>query len=190
MATGPGTPPGGIPHRGGIYCSIANKLIASARPPARQCPVGLETPFLLELRPHPHAQEQGRGEDRRADHNNGAEGGGHLQPLGEGLLGRCHELGCQPIRDLVAGGDCGAERVARGLRRLQRNARRDRRVDFAPVDRRADRRDTALSLDVLTLDGPRATEVTSFVTPYSRGPARDRFAIDVLERSGLPARLD
>jgi hypothetical protein len=94
MATGPGTPPGGIPHRGGIYCSIANKLIASARPPARQCPVGLETPFLLELRPHPHALEQGRGEDRRADHNNGAEGGGHLQRLGEGLLGRCHELGC------------------------------------------------------------------------------------------------
>jgi RNA polymerase sigma-70 factor (ECF subfamily) len=49
---------------------------------------------------------------------------------------------------------------------------------------------TALSLDVLTLAGPRASEVTSFVTPHSRGPARDRFAIDVLERFGLPARLD
>jgi RNA polymerase sigma-70 factor (ECF subfamily) len=49
---------------------------------------------------------------------------------------------------------------------------------------------TALSLDVLTLDGPRATEVTSFVTPHSRGPARDQFAIDVLERFGLPARLE
>ncbi len=49
---------------------------------------------------------------------------------------------------------------------------------------------TALSLDVLTLDGPRAREVTSFVTPHSRGLARDRFAIDVLERFGLPTRLD
>jgi RNA polymerase sigma-70 factor (ECF subfamily) len=49
---------------------------------------------------------------------------------------------------------------------------------------------TALSLDVLTLDGPRATDVTSFVTPHSRGPARDRFAADVLERFGLPHRLD
>ncbi|MGH2963129.1 MAG: sigma-70 family RNA polymerase sigma factor [Solirubrobacterales bacterium] len=49
---------------------------------------------------------------------------------------------------------------------------------------------TALSLDVLTLDGPSATEVTSFVTPYTRAPARERFAADVLERFGLPARLD
>jgi RNA polymerase sigma-70 factor (ECF subfamily) len=52
------------------------------------------------------------------------------------------------------------------------------------------RRHTALSLDVLTLDGPRASEVTSFVTPHSRGPARERFASDVLGRFGLPARLD
>jgi RNA polymerase sigma-70 factor (ECF subfamily) len=49
---------------------------------------------------------------------------------------------------------------------------------------------TALSLDVLTLDGTRATEVTSFVTPYTRGPARERFAADVLGRFGLPDRLD
>jgi RNA polymerase sigma-70 factor (ECF subfamily) len=49
---------------------------------------------------------------------------------------------------------------------------------------------TALSLDVLTLDGMRATEVTSFVTPYTRGPARERFAADVFERFGLPNRLD
>ena len=49
---------------------------------------------------------------------------------------------------------------------------------------------TALSLDVLTLDGPRASEVTSFVTPYSRGPARDRFAANVPARFGLPTRLD
>jgi RNA polymerase sigma-70 factor (ECF subfamily) len=48
----------------------------------------------------------------------------------------------------------------------------------------------ALSLDVLTLDGTRATEVTSFVTPYTRGPARERFAADLLERFGLPDRLD
>ena len=49
---------------------------------------------------------------------------------------------------------------------------------------------TALSLDVLTLEGTRATDVTSFVTPYSRGPARERFAADVFERFGLPDRLD
>jgi RNA polymerase sigma-70 factor (ECF subfamily) len=49
---------------------------------------------------------------------------------------------------------------------------------------------TALSLDVLTLDRTRATEVTSFVTPYTSGPARERFAADVLERFGLPDRLD
>jgi hypothetical protein len=49
---------------------------------------------------------------------------------------------------------------------------------------------TTLSLDVLTLDGPRATDVTSFVTPHSRGAARDRFAVDVLERFGLPHSLD
>jgi RNA polymerase sigma-70 factor, ECF subfamily len=48
----------------------------------------------------------------------------------------------------------------------------------------------ALSLDVLTLRGARATEVTSFVTPYTRGPARKLFAADVLERFGLPGRLD
>jgi RNA polymerase sigma-70 factor (ECF subfamily) len=49
---------------------------------------------------------------------------------------------------------------------------------------------TALSLDVLTLEGTRATEVTSFVTPYTQGPARERFAADVLERFGLPGRVD
>jgi RNA polymerase sigma-70 factor, ECF subfamily len=49
---------------------------------------------------------------------------------------------------------------------------------------------TALSLDVLTLEGTQATEVTSFVTPYTRGPARQRFAADVFERFGLPDRLD
>lgn len=49
---------------------------------------------------------------------------------------------------------------------------------------------TALSLGVLTLEGTRASEVTSFVTPYTRGPARERFAAEVFERFGLPDRLD
>jgi RNA polymerase sigma-70 factor, ECF subfamily len=49
---------------------------------------------------------------------------------------------------------------------------------------------TALSLDVLTLEGSRASEVTSFVTPYTRGPARERFGADLVERFGLPDRLD
>lgn len=48
----------------------------------------------------------------------------------------------------------------------------------------------ALSLDVLTLAGERASEVTSFVTPYTRGPARDRFGADVLGRFGLPTRIE
>jgi RNA polymerase sigma-70 factor (ECF subfamily) len=49
---------------------------------------------------------------------------------------------------------------------------------------------TAVSLDVLSLSGAHATEVTSFVTPYTRGAARQRFAADVLERFGLPVRVD
>jgi RNA polymerase sigma-70 factor, ECF subfamily len=49
---------------------------------------------------------------------------------------------------------------------------------------------TPVSLDVLTLDGGEATEVTAFVTPYTKGPARERFAADVFGRFGLPGRLD
>jgi RNA polymerase sigma-70 factor, ECF subfamily len=49
---------------------------------------------------------------------------------------------------------------------------------------------TPLSLDVLTLEGTEAREITSFVTPYTRGPARERFATDIFGRFGLPDRLD
>jgi RNA polymerase sigma-70 factor, ECF subfamily len=49
---------------------------------------------------------------------------------------------------------------------------------------------TALSLDVLTLEGTHATAVTSFVTPYTRGPARERFGADLFGRFGLPDRLE
>jgi RNA polymerase sigma-70 factor, ECF subfamily len=49
---------------------------------------------------------------------------------------------------------------------------------------------TPLSLDVLTLQGATATDVTSFATPHTRGPDRERFATDVFGRFGLPARLD
>ena len=48
---------------------------------------------------------------------------------------------------------------------------------------------TALGLDVLTLDGTQIAEVTSFVTPETRGPARDRFAAEVFARFGLPDRV-
>ena len=46
------------------------------------------------------------------------------------------------------------------------------------------------TLDVLTLDGTRATEVTSFVTPYTWGRAREKFAAEVFGRFGLPARVE
>jgi RNA polymerase sigma-70 factor (ECF subfamily) len=54
----------------------------------------------------------------------------------------------------------------------------------------AQRTHTPLSLDVLTLDDELATDVTSFVTPHTRGPDRQRFAAEVFARFGLPARLD
>jgi hypothetical protein len=47
-----------------------------------------------------------------------------------------------------------------------------------------------LSLDILTLDGTRATAITSFVTPQARGPDRERFAAEVFDRFGLPEQLD
>jgi RNA polymerase sigma-70 factor (ECF subfamily) len=46
---------------------------------------------------------------------------------------------------------------------------------------------TPLSLDVLTLEGTTATDITSFATPHTRGPDRERFATDVFGRFG---RLD
>jgi RNA polymerase sigma-70 factor, ECF subfamily len=49
---------------------------------------------------------------------------------------------------------------------------------------------TPVSLDVLTLGGAEATEVTAFVTPYTRGPAREQYAIEVFGRFALPDRLD
>jgi RNA polymerase sigma-70 factor, ECF subfamily len=49
---------------------------------------------------------------------------------------------------------------------------------------------TGLTLDVLTLDGSRVTEVTAFVSPHTRGPTRERFAADALGRFSLPERLD
>jgi len=49
---------------------------------------------------------------------------------------------------------------------------------------------TPVSLDVLTLDGAEATEVTAFVTPFTSGPARERFAADVFARFAVPDRLD
>jgi RNA polymerase sigma-70 factor (ECF subfamily) len=70
-------------------------------------------------------------------------------------------------------------------------ARANGQLAFGCYAWNADQRSyTALSLDVLTLDGARATEVTSFVTPYTHDAARARFAADVLERFGLPDRLD
>ena len=49
---------------------------------------------------------------------------------------------------------------------------------------------TPLSLDVLTLDGAIATDVTSFVAPYTRGAGRERFATEVFGPFGLPPLLD
>jgi RNA polymerase sigma-70 factor (ECF subfamily) len=49
---------------------------------------------------------------------------------------------------------------------------------------------TPLSIDVLTLQGAEVTAITAFVTPYTRGAARERFAADVFEPFGLPDRLE
>ena len=49
---------------------------------------------------------------------------------------------------------------------------------------------TPLSLDVLTLHGPIATDVTSFVAPYTTGAGRKRYAFDVFGPFGLPPELD
>jgi RNA polymerase sigma-70 factor, ECF subfamily len=48
---------------------------------------------------------------------------------------------------------------------------------------------TPLTLDVLTLDGALAVEVTSFVAPTTHGPDRERFGADVFGAFGLPRRL-
>jgi RNA polymerase sigma-70 factor, ECF subfamily len=49
---------------------------------------------------------------------------------------------------------------------------------------------TPKTLDVVTLDGTVVKEITAFVTPFTRGPARERFAADVFERFGLPDHVD
>jgi len=49
---------------------------------------------------------------------------------------------------------------------------------------------TPLSLDVLTLEGTQATDITSFVAPQTRGPDRERFAAEVFDRFGLPHQLE
>jgi RNA polymerase sigma-70 factor, ECF subfamily len=49
---------------------------------------------------------------------------------------------------------------------------------------------TAKTLDVLTLDGALVTDITAFLSPFTRGPARERFAVDVFERFGLPDHVD
>jgi RNA polymerase sigma-70 factor (ECF subfamily) len=49
---------------------------------------------------------------------------------------------------------------------------------------------TPLGLDVLTLRAGRVQEITAFVVPSTRGPARERFAAEVLKGFGLPDRLD
>jgi RNA polymerase sigma-70 factor (ECF subfamily) len=49
---------------------------------------------------------------------------------------------------------------------------------------------TPLSLDVLTLAGAEATQITAFVAPSPRGPVRERYAAEVFGRFALPDRLD
>jgi RNA polymerase sigma-70 factor (ECF subfamily) len=46
-----------------------------------------------------------------------------------------------------------------------------------------------LSLDVLTLAGSEATQITAFVAPSPRGPVRERYAAEVSARFALPAWL-
>jgi RNA polymerase sigma-70 factor, ECF subfamily len=48
---------------------------------------------------------------------------------------------------------------------------------------------TAHTLDVLTLEGALVTEITSFMTLFAHGRARDRFTVDDFERFGLPDHI-
>jgi RNA polymerase sigma-70 factor (ECF subfamily) len=49
---------------------------------------------------------------------------------------------------------------------------------------------TPVSLDVVTLAGAEARQITAFVTPYTRGPARERYATELFGRFGLPDRIE
>jgi RNA polymerase sigma-70 factor, ECF subfamily len=49
---------------------------------------------------------------------------------------------------------------------------------------------TPMALDLLTLAGAEATQITAFVTPSTHGPARERYAAEVFGRFALPDRLD
>jgi RNA polymerase sigma-70 factor (ECF subfamily) len=48
---------------------------------------------------------------------------------------------------------------------------------------------TPLTLDVLTLEGTTATDITSFVAPQTARAERERFAAEVFDRFGLPDHL-
>jgi hypothetical protein len=123
-----------------------------------------------------HAPEQRPGQHRCGEHGRGAEGGDELQRLCECLAGRVDQLPAEGFGELVARRYGAAERVTRGVGRLVRDIRRDRVGHLAAVDGGADHAE----------DG----DAERFVTPYTRGPARERFAADVLERFGLPDRVD
>jgi RNA polymerase sigma-70 factor, ECF subfamily len=49
---------------------------------------------------------------------------------------------------------------------------------------------TPLSLDVMTLAGTQATQITAFVAPSPRRPDRERYAVEVFTQFALPDRLD
>jgi hypothetical protein len=70
-------------------------------------------------------------------------------------------------------------------------ARANGQLAFACYAREAEKKaHTPLSLDVLTRAGAEATQITAFVTPSTRGPARERYAAEVFARFALLARLD
>jgi hypothetical protein len=124
---------------------------------------------------HPDASQLRRGEGGGANRDRGAQGGGQLQRLGERLAGRIHQLGCHRHREHLARGRGAAERVAGGVRRLGWDARRDRVLDLAAVDGRADRAEyvdnVAVRCGPSSEAGLRFFQGTSLASPAVAGVA-------------------
>jgi RNA polymerase sigma-70 factor (ECF subfamily) len=110
------------------------------------------------------------------------------------MLARDATFSMPPLPTWYRGRDAIAiylERSALTLRWRLLPARANGQLAFANYAWQAEKDAyTPLSLDVLTLQGTETTKITAFVSPYTRGPARERYAADVFGRFDLPGRLE